>query len=231
VDTELVKTWLKRAIRTARAFKIAAAIGSVAVGLLILFVSFWMWYGIIWFVSHSFFPLAHGVILLIAAGIMGLVVVVGMRQTWEKLDPLRRQVELARDMGISLTPWSRFGMSYTTNAAWLPEFEIRSMASVINWILCGGVLLVVGSWGAWCQFQRLKQIDVDGCARVIALLHAVARRQAFTEIVEKLPGLNPVKTFDDLHFVDGVLFLSSEPPGLTLHPELKAELKQLSGST
>jgi len=45
--------------------------------------------------------------------------------------------------------------------------------------------------------------------------------------VQNLPGLNPVKTFDDLRFVDGVHYLSSEPAGLTLLPELKEELNRL----
>jgi hypothetical protein len=55
----------------------------------------------------------------------------------------------------------------------------------------------------------------------------MVRRQSFVEIVEKLPGLDPVKVFDDLRYIDGVLFLSTEPAGLTLHPELKQELQQL----
>ena len=69
---------------------------------------------------------------------------------------------------------------------------------------------------------------MDGCVRVIALLHAAARRQSFAEIVEKLPGLNPVNVFDDLRYIDGILFLSSEPPGLMLNPELRSELNRLA---
>ncbi len=36
------------------------------------------------------------------------------------------------------------------------------------------------------------------------------------------------QVFDDLHWIEGVLFLSNEPPGLTLLPELRTELSQLS---
>jgi len=48
-----------------------------------------------------------------------------------------------------------------------------------------------------------------------------------SEIVERLSGLNPVRVFDDLHWIEGVLFLSNDPPGLTLLPELRTELSQL----
>jgi hypothetical protein len=205
-------------------------VGCLLAGLLVLYVSFWISYGVIWFISHSFFPLTHRGILLIAAGFMTLVVLVGAKQNRERLEPLERQVRLAHDMDITLSPYTRYGMSYNTNAVKAGAFEIRSLASVINYVLCGGVLLVLSSVRKLRQFRQLKRIDVDGCARVIALLHGVARRQSFAEIVEKLPGLNPVKVFDDLRWIGGVLFLSGEPSGLTLHPDLRSELTRLSTS-
>ena len=45
--------------------------------------------------------------------------------------------------------------------------------------------------------------------------------------MERLTGLNPVRVFDDLRLIDGVLFLANDPPGLTLLPELRTELTQL----
>jgi hypothetical protein len=145
----------------------------------------------------------------------------------ESLDPLQRQTNLARDMDITLTPWTRYGISYNTDVMKAGAFKVRALAIVINYVLCGGVILVLGSVGKLRRFRRLMQIDVPECARVITLLQAMVRRQSFVEIVEKLPGLDPVKVFDDLRYIDGVLFLSTEPAGLTLHPELKQELQQL----
>ena len=204
--------------------------GCLLGGLLVLFVSFWVAYGVIWFVSHSLFHLSHRVILLVAGGFMTLVVIVGARQNWQNLDPVEQHVRLAEQMDITLSPWNRYGMSLDTDAVKAGAFEIRSMASAVNCFLCGGVLLVLGSLPKLRRFQRLRRIDVDGCARVVALLHAAARRQSFDEIVEKLPGLDPVNVFDDLRYIDGVLFLSSEPSGLMLNPELRSELNHLSVS-
>jgi hypothetical protein len=69
----------------------------------------------------------------------------------------------------------------------------------------------------------------------ITLLLAAGRRQSFAEIVERLSELDPVRFFDDLHWIEGddlhwiegVLFLSTEPPGLALLPELRTELMNL----
>jgi hypothetical protein len=227
MDIEPIKLWLKNTLRVGAAWNILAMLGSLLAGLLILYISFWVSYGVLWFISHSFHALPHRVILLISGLFMTIVVVVGARQNLDQLEPLERQVRLAQDLDITLSPGTRYGMRYDTNAAKAGAFEIRSMASVVNYILCGGVILVLGSLVKLSKVRRLHAIDVDQCARVIALLLTVAKRQSFVEIVEKLPGLNPVKVFDDLRCVEGVLFLASEPPGLTLLPELRAELNRI----
>ena len=140
--------------------------GGVLGGLLVLFVSFWVAYGVIWFISHSVFPLSHRAILLVAGGFMTLVVIVGARQNWQNLDPLEQQVRLAEQMDVTLTPftpWNRSGMSLDTNPVKASAFKIRSVASTINCILCGGVLLLLGSLPRLRRFQRLRRIDVAGC--------------------------------------------------------------------
>lgn len=228
MNTDWVQHWLRRTLRTATVWNVLAAAGCFLGGLLILYVSFWVTFGVLWFISTSFLHLSHLVLLILASAFMTLVVVIGARQNWADLDPLARQVRLAKDMDITLTPYNRYGMSYSTNAVTAGMFEIRSLASAINFILCGGVKLVFGAVAMLRQVQRLKAIEVDECARVIALLLANPGRQSFEEIVRKLPGLNPVRTFDDLRYIAGVLFLSKDPAGLTLLPELRNELNQAS---
>jgi hypothetical protein len=227
MDIEPVKVWLKRTLNGAMLRSALGSGASLLAGLLVLYLSFWASYAVIWFISHSFFPLRHHTILLIAAAFMTLVVIVGARQNREQLDPLERQVQMAREMGITLTPWTRYGMSYSTNAVSAGVFEVRSLAATINYILCGGVLLLFGSVRSIRRFRRLKAVEMDGCARVINLLLVAGQRQSFAEIVAQLSGLNPVQVFDDLRWIEGVLFLSNDPPGLTLLPELRTELNQL----
>ena len=42
--------------------------------------------------------------------------VVGARQNWESVEPVKRQVQLAQDMDITLNPSTPYGMSYNTDA-------------------------------------------------------------------------------------------------------------------
>ncbi len=196
--------------------------------MLLLFINFWFTYGVLWFLSFSFHRLSHNVLLLLSAAFMLLVVIVGSRQNWEDLDPVSKQVRLAEDMEITLTPWSRYGVSYSTNAVTAQAFEVRTIATFANYVLCGSVKLVLGALGRLRQTRRLRSKDIAGCSRVIWWLWVAGKRQSFAEIVAAVPGINPVRVFEDLQTVDGVLFLTGEPPGLTLHPELKTELDSLA---
>jgi hypothetical protein len=216
--------WLRTKLKTQRYWRVVAMSCSLLAGVLILYVSFWVSYWVIWMIFSSCFPLKREVILLLAGAFMTLVVIVGARQNLADLDPLQRQVRMARDMDITLTPYTRYGMSWNTNAMKAAVFEVRSLAAVINYILCGGVKLLFGAVAQWRRFRRLGTVDVNAAAQVLELLHAAGKRQSFAQILEKLPDLNPIHVSYDLRCVEGILFLSSEPPGLALHPDLRDEL-------
>jgi hypothetical protein len=118
-------------------------------------------------------------------------------------------------------------VSLTTNVANLAEFEVRSVAAVCNAVLCAGGKLLISGVRSFRRFRRLGRLEVDGCARVLGVLAVQSKRTAYTDLVARLPGLDPVKAFEDLRYIDGVLFLVNDPPGLTLQPELRDELRRL----
>ncbi len=165
MNTGLVRHWLRRTLRAAMAWNVLSAAGCFLGGLVILFISFWVSYGVLWFISSAFFRLSHPVLLILTSAFMALVVVVGARQNRADLDPLANQARLAKDMGVTLTPYSRYGMSYGTNAVTAGIFEIRSMASAINFILCGGVKLVFGAVALLRQRLILASSPVSSCIR------------------------------------------------------------------
>jgi hypothetical protein len=75
-------------------------------------------------------------------------------------------------------------------------------------------------------FQKgvgLRRIDVESCAAAIAVLLA-GRKLTFQEITGAIEGLNPVSVFPQLCHIEGVMFLKSEPAGLTLTSEFRQEL-------
>ncbi|MGD0091593.1 MAG: hypothetical protein ABSE73_16880 [Planctomycetota bacterium] len=80
----------------------------------------------------------------------------------------------------------------------------------------------------FAKANRLRRLDVPSCAAVIAVLADAGHRMSFQEIADAIDGLNPVSTFPQLHDIDGVLFLTSEPAGLALGTSLKEELERSS---
>jgi hypothetical protein len=197
-------------------------------GLLVLCISFWVTYGVLWFLSFSFFGVGyHHLLLLISGAFMALVIIVGSRRNQEDLDLLQNQYRSPQEMDIQLAP-TRYGMSYDAYAVKAGAFEIRSIASVVNYVLCGGVKLALGGIARFRLANRLGSVDIEGCTRVISFLWATNKRQSFTEIAQALPSLNPVRVFEDLRCVEGILFLTSEPAGLALHPDLREELNSIA---
>ena len=84
----------------------------------------------------------------------------------------------------------------------------------------------VAIWSAKQAFLAfaIVRIDVVGCAAVLDLIYRTGHRMSYQEISGAVAGLNPVKVFNQLRLLDGVLFLTSDPPGLALESELKEEL-------
>jgi hypothetical protein len=227
MDFAVIHTWLARKNRAAILWRGASGILFLVAGLLVLFVSFWVTYGVLWFLSFSFFRVGRHVLLLISGAFMALVVSVGSRQNLEDLDLLKAQQHSAEDLDITLAS-NRYGMRFDTNVAAAGAFEVRSIASLCNYVLCGGVKLVLGAIARLRLAHRLRSLDIEACARVVELLWTMNKRQSFAEIVQRVPGLNPVRVFEDLRSVEGILFLASEPAGLALHPDLRGELDSLA---
>ena len=59
---------------------------------------------------------------------------------------------------------------------------------------------------------------------MLTVLHDAGHRVAYHDITAAIDGLNPVRVFNQLRLLDGVLFLESEPRGLALGTDLRAEL-------
>ena len=92
----------------------------------------------------------------------------------------------------------------------------HTMVKIVTDALYFGPRLVMMGCRMIRKAVRLGRLDVSRCATVIKLLNDMGHRLSFQEIVNAVPGLNPVAVFPQLRDIDGVLFLESEPPGLSL---------------
>ena len=74
---------------------------------------------------------------------------------------------------------------------------------------------------------RVRSLVFADAARVIAFLDTRAHRVGYHEILDAVPGIDPVRTFGDLGRVDGVLTLVTTPAGLSLNDQLRSELNRV----
>ncbi len=108
--------------------------------------------------------------------------------------------------------------------------QMRNAATFILGFLFIGPWLVTSSVRLVGKAYRLATLDAEACAAVIALLHARGQKVPYMEIVAQLPLLDLERVVDHLHFVDGMLFLGAEPPGLALSSRLMANLNAARAS-
>jgi hypothetical protein len=102
---------------------------------------------------------------------------------------------------------------------------VGSMARLVADVLFAGPRLVDASLTAFRQAGRLKSLDVDGIAAVLTVLLAHPGRVAFDEIVARIEGLDAERVFAQMKAIPGVVILPSPPPGLSLTPDLRAQLR------
>src|SRR6185295_18510273 len=100
--------------------------------------------------------------------------------------------------------------------------------SIILRLLCElvfvGPQFIHGSLELFRTGAQWAKMDVEACARVIALLLSRDRRVPLAEISGRLGMLDPMKIVAQLDLLDGVVFLRSPPAGLSLTSDLREEL-------
>src|SRR6266480_495537 len=221
MDFEAVKAWLSRRVRVQSAQKVCGSLLTLLAGLATLAAT----WGLIYLVSlvalgrwigHQHW--LHSVLGLI---VIPLLFIGNARTSREYL------AEYSVTTGTASGGVVNFylpGVGMVSNVNPLAPETLHSGVKMITDCLYVGPRVVVAAIRMFRKGVRLRQIDVEGCAAVIAVLQALGRKMSFQEIVNAVEGLNPLTVFPQLHEIDGVLFLKTDPAGLALTSELKEEL-------
>jgi hypothetical protein len=117
---------------------------------------------------------------------------------------------------------------YGSNVNPLAPNSIITALKIVADVLFCGPRVTVWSFRQVGRVFRLLSLDVAGCAAVLTILHDAGQRMSYHDISESIEGLNPVRVFNQLRLLDGVLFLQSDPPGLSIGTNLKKELDKIS---
>ena len=224
MNEEAIKLWLQRKKSSGTTARCLTAFAALLGGAVILFLTFWFTYAIIWFcvpgisaVTELAFSkklrLAHEWRLLLSGLFLLLLFIQHLRTCpWH---------------------WGNYPQDENYDRAWAlgrafgPAGALLSApgasANMIADILMSGPRLTTGAWKLWRESRRLHFLDEAGCAQLLGFL--ASRPSAVP--YEDLHQAGWEEWFGHLRCVEGVIFLEK---GITLSSELRQELQQLAAN-
>jgi hypothetical protein len=223
VNQEAIKAWLKRKKSSGAAARCLLAFVALLAGAVVLFLTFWFAYAVIWFcvpgisaVSELAFSrklrMAHEWRLILSGIFLALLFIQHFRTNpWHWGD----YGEIDEDRAWAL------GRAFGPFAALLSA--PGASANIIADILLSGPRLFMGSWNLWRESRRFGALDEECCGQLLAVVASRHSAVPFDELREA--GWE--EWFSQLRCIEGVVFLEK---GLTLTPELRKELAGLETS-
>lgn len=200
--TDPVKDWLQRKNRESIQVNLLGAAGFFAAGIFLLGITFFIIYVFTGIVAES------GTTRMILAAIGLAFIFVG--NSIFGAAPVRP--------GAQSLPAAKPG-SPNQNPDSVQTF-IRTVLAIVF----SGPKAISAGLAMLEKIKRLKTMDVDGCTLVLLLLLSRNSRIPYTEIKTRIPKLDTLTVFGQLEDIDGILFLDSDPPGLSLSEALRNEI-------
>jgi hypothetical protein len=213
--------WVVATTRRELLLASGSAVALALLGAFVVFLTFWAIYGIIGFGFHWLLPISHRG-LMTAAGVIVILLFVGNATTArEYLD----RIEL--DLGPRHRPLV-MALAIGSGHGWALAFAgpktARSSVKMFTTLLYTGPRMLTAAVMEARRALRLREVDEPGCAKVLGTLLSAQRRVSFEELVEKHPSLPLEQIIPQLSDFEGVVFLRSEPAGMTLAPLLVEEI-------
>jgi DnaJ domain len=212
---QVLRRWLGRRLRIESAFTGTAAIFCFLVGSATLAATFYASYGFILFLYAEAIGATHllldrgqppnrvTVSILAASAIVLLFVAFFMKHkvaSREFAGPSSRSAKLAQGASTVL-----LGILFVS-----PQFFALSYEFLV-------------------RASGLLRINSELCAQILALLASHQARVSFTAIAGALNLRSPAQAFREITLIDGVVYLGSEPSGLSLTEDLRKELVAVIG--
>jgi len=221
----LVATWLARHIRGRITLLLLGSAGQFLLALAVLFVTFWVVYGVFWLGFNWLIPVTHATRVWVSLVVVGLLFVGNATTDREYLESYSFTTGTHNPKPVSITI-PGIGVGSTVNP--LAPDSAHSYVKMITSVLYTGPRLVTASFRFLARAFRLRGMDREGCAAALAFLAAQDGRVPFQEVAEAIPrGHDVCAVLEQLHEVEGVRFLKSDPAGLSLMSDFRQELRAL----
>jgi hypothetical protein len=214
---KFIAKWKTQTIVTSILFGLGALLG----GGMILFVTFWFSYAIIWF---GWLGVSAGCELIFnhrpQLGHVGRLIGSGIF------------LALLFTQYFRTSPW-HWGEYPRRNYVHAPGIHARSGNFAIIWLLIypgastnmiadlllTGPRLIVGASSLFAKILRLRKVEVSSCARILSTIVERDRAVTYDELNDAgwEPWLQPLKEIEGIHFLEN---------GISVSDELKLELRK-----
>ncbi|GIK51923.1 MAG: hypothetical protein BroJett014_08960 [Planctomycetota bacterium] len=209
MDHHLIERWLRRRVRAERvsnlALAAAAALGSVA-------LFFFVWMAI--FVPVALLSIGLGVHPYVGATAVMLASIASY--LW-----VRRPVAIPMLEVTRFEDTGEYSVTAPRGEHWMRlrsrnQSDPASLGSLIHDFIFVSPLLADSALAALAFRRRFAMVDVQLCARAIAVLHADIHRVSFDEVERRLPGVDMVSLLKQLWLLDAVQIITAAPQGMAL---------------
>ena len=124
------------------------------------------------------------------------------------------------DLAVRVVSGSPFAALALDPAA--GKMFVRMLAT----LLLSGPRLFVLTWDLVQRGCRLKELDVAACTKVLSVLLKRQSRVSMTDLLAEVPQATLQTALPQLGDVDGVVFLSTAPIGLTIAPRFQKDFQE-----
>jgi hypothetical protein len=115
---------------------------------------------------------------------------------------------------------------FLTNIVFLSPDTARGLAKMVLSILFIAPQLVAAGKGAFLRRNRLLALDISICAALLGYLVTQPKKVSFTELLRLFPQYPMSEVLPQLADIDGVVFLKTDPPGVSLTGDLRTEIQE-----
>jgi hypothetical protein len=228
----LLEKWLRRKRATTVALRLLSAIALLALAVVTLGIIFFFTYAIVWFgynygvsaVSELIFSrrqhIPHRTILIICWCFLALLFLTNAR--------VRRDYWTSGS--ISKSQWSSLWLAGVAGSLVALLVNASASAKTITDLLLIGPRLVGASVRAFRGAFLLGGADIRACSDALSFLAGRASSVSAADLGDSLGRNDPQKILVQLLSLGTVLLLRTEPPTITLDPDLRDHLRHALGA-
>ncbi len=220
-----LREWLSKKTKQEAGLCYLGAAGLFVVGGFVVYVTYWIIYFFIWLFVCSWLDLSNQMVSILSGIVTGLLFV---SYFFDDLDSLEEyEFETGPDVRMKVKIAGALGHGWA--AGFMGPKTSRSTIRMFASILLIGPGIVATAGRLLQRGRRLRKFDVDNGSRILTALSKAGKGVSFADLFQKYPTMRPQTILEQLRDIDGVVFLSTEPQGLTMTDSLREEIADAAG--